>query len=136
MPSAEAAHRAEALLVATSRFVRCDDVDSLAAAVLDALASIFGSTKSAIILTDEDGSLRLEATRGYSAADLELTSAAIRDVTPFVLPVAAGDEVWSDDDRDDALHDQLAAYGSIASFSLPIVTGTGVAGNITGMFET
>jgi len=135
MPSAEAAHRAEALLVATSRFVRCDDVDSLAAAVLDALASIFGSTKSAIILTDEDGSLRLEATRGYSAADLELTSAAVRDVTPFVLPVAAGDEVWSDDDRDDALHDQLASYGSIASFSLPIVTGTGVAGNITGMFE-
>ncbi|HEY8989782.1 MAG TPA: hypothetical protein VIM39_12230, partial [Candidatus Limnocylindrales bacterium] len=68
MPSAEAAHRAEALLVATSRFVRCHDVDSLAAAVLDALASLFGTTKSAIILTDKDGSLRLEATRGYSPA--------------------------------------------------------------------
>jgi signal transduction histidine kinase len=134
--SLAASGRAEAILTATNRFLRSDDVDELAEAVLDALESIFGSTKAAVVLAEPDGSLRLAATRGYSAADLELSTAAVRDVSPFFLRVAAGDEVWSDDHRDEALQQQLASFGSVASFSLPIVTAAGAAGNITGMFDS
>jgi signal transduction histidine kinase len=130
-----ASGRAEAILTATNRFLRTDDVDSLAEAVLDALESIFGSTKAAVVLAEPDGSLRLAATRGYSSADLVLSEAAVRDVSPFFLRVGAADEVWSDDQRNEALLEQLASFGSVASFSLPIATATGAAGNITAMFD-
>jgi signal transduction histidine kinase len=135
MSSAVRIHQGDALLSATYRLFRCEDVDALSTAVLDTLVSIFGAAKAAIVLTGEDGTVRLEATRGYTQADLERSSAAIRDVSPFVLLVAADDEVWSDDHRDEALQEQLAAYESVASFSLPIVTDAGVAGNVTAMFE-
>jgi signal transduction histidine kinase len=135
LPSPTPVHRGDALLSATYRFFRCEDVDALAAAVLDTLESIFGAAKAAIVLTGPDGSLRLEATRGFTPADLERHSAAVRDVSPFVLLVGADDEVWSDDHRGEALHQQLATYESVASFSLPIVTEAGVAGNITAMFD-
>ena len=135
-PSASpgASDRAEAILTATNRFLRADDVDALAEAVLDALETIFGASKAAVVLAEPDGSLRLAATRGYSSADLELSTAAVRDVSPFFLRVAAGEEVWSDEHRDEALLQQLALFGAVASFSLPIATAAGVGGNITGMF--
>jgi len=128
--------RGDALLSATYRFFRCEDVDALAVAILDTLDSVFGATKAAIVLVGADGALRLETTRGYSDADLERSSAAVRDVSPFVLLVGTDEEVWSDDDRDEALQQQLAAYASVASFSLPIGTEAGVVGNVTAMFET
>ncbi|HEX5824655.1 MAG TPA: histidine kinase dimerization/phospho-acceptor domain-containing protein, partial [Candidatus Limnocylindrales bacterium] len=130
-----ASGRAEALLTATNRFLRSDDIDALAEAMLDALESIFGATKAELVLADAEGSLTLVATRGYSPADRALSSSAIRDVSPFFLVVAAGDEVWSDDHQDEALQEQLAAFGAAASFSLPIQTAAAAAGNITAMFE-
>jgi signal transduction histidine kinase len=128
------AGRAELLLAATNRFLRCDDLDKLAVAALDAVDELFDPTKSAIVLVQPDGSLALVTTRGHTAADREPRIAAIRGPTELVQRVADGGEVWSDRDHDAGLQDWLAAHGGRTSFHLPIVAGNGVLGNVSVLF--
>ena len=130
-PDASAAgDRSAALLAATNRFLRCDDLGALGTAVIDAIEAMFEPAKSAIVLFRPDGGAALVATRGFDQAEREPFMAAVDDPDRMAALLSQTEERWSDDPKSAIFLERLAPFGSRAGFSLPIRTAAGLFGFI------
>jgi signal transduction histidine kinase len=131
--SGHASARADALLHATNKFLRSEDLPALGRAITDAIHSMFGDVKAAVTLVQPDGSTAVMSTVGLSPVELEGLSDAVQPGTLSPAVIAAT-EVWSDDPGAVELRELLGAWGGRSGLTVPIRTTAGVAGHFSMMF--
>jgi signal transduction histidine kinase len=76
----------------------------------------------------------LVSTVGLSPDEIERMRDLVEHGTGLFHAVFSGSELWSDDPDADELRDRLATWGGGSGLSVPILTTTGVAGNLSLRF--
>jgi len=122
-----ASERAEALLTATNRFLRSDDPQALADALVRAVDSMFAPDKVAVFFRGRAGGYRVMSRRGQAPGGGDGPPAASRrEIATALLDRAFdGAELCTDDPDSEAFAAQVREYGGASGLALPIRDSSG-----------
>ena len=126
--------RAEALLNATNRFLRCADLPELAGVIVRAAASMFAPSHVAVAFRSPTGGARILAAAGTRPAAAR-RAAAEQAGRALIERALADEELCTDDPGSGPFAERVRAYGATAGLALPIRISTGVAGVLFLLYD-
>ena len=126
---------AEALLTATNEFLRTDDLQALARALVAAAETMFAPTKSAVIVRGRDGSHRPIATFGHEHGATARPVERGRLAAELIERALDGHELCTDDPGSEDFMSQVRAYGGASGLALPIRVASGPVGVLVVIHE-